>query len=294
MKASWVGLLLLMSFRATVSFGQTPVDEEGKIILKAFSEHGVPAPQLGWVLPSGDLVTEIDSKQVTVLGEKIEARVVLQTGVISAKTAIAFVKKNEVDCDQYDSEKPVPLYRYDAKLPHSKFASRVFVLPGDQSKTVRAGFVDYKPSEAQATPVWRAMRYRIGEKRILKAVRQGDRNFVYSFASTYGKDGNLKRQGKFLQDASGLILGQFIEDMNEDTLCDGCGMPTYAEDVKSLYTPAMNLVSIKGLNFPLILEDSGTVEGRAIDLFTFAAKGQPSEYRQYEYVVTCILGNEPK
>jgi hypothetical protein len=38
------------------------------------------------------------------------------------------------------------------------------------------------------------------------------------------------------------------------------------------------------------MEDSSTVEGRAIDLFTFAAAGKSSRYRIYEYVVTCFTG----
>jgi hypothetical protein len=135
-----------------------------------------------------------------------------------------------------------------------------------------------------------------GQNHLLHAIRhlasqeQGT-TFFYAFASVYGKDGTLARQGAFLQDQTGRILGKEIEDVNEDNLCDGCTAPTYKDDLQA-GAPALNLISIAGLPYPMVLQDSSTIEGRAIELFTFSASGQPSHYRKYEYMVTCVLGPE--
>ena len=42
---------------------------------------------------------------------------------------------------------------------------------------------------------------------------------------------------------------------------------------------------------PVLVVDTSTVEGRALSMITFDTNGLKSEWRDYEYVVNCILDN---
>jgi hypothetical protein len=267
-------------------------DDEEEPIQKAFIALGSKPPELGWVLPDGELVTELSANKVTIFSELSEIRPASRVGVIPANSVHEYVKKNQVDCDQIDGENPAPLYRYTAKLSPAKRAPQIFVVSGPSNTGIKAGFEEYKATAAEQSPVWQAMAYQHDQKQHVRSVQQPNGTVFYTFAATYSKDKTLFRKGAFLQDHTGKILGKQIEDVNGQELCDGCAVLTYRDGLQDVYA-FQNLISIPTLPYPMVLEDSSTVEGRAIDLFTFSNSGQPTIYRKYEYMVTCILGPDP-
>lgn len=294
----WIIASLYLAY-ATVVISQTPMvdGDDGKLIEDAFKRMKIKTPQLGWILPNGDVVTEIAAKEITIIARNSNLQIAPQIGIIPAKEVPAFIRKNQVDCDQIDEKAPQPIYRYTAKMPTSKFASQVLVVPRLLSAEIKSGHEEFKPTDMQLKPLWKEMKLLPGQKHLLHAIRQANdgqqsANFFFSYVTTYGKNGVESRQGVFLQDQTGKILGRQIEDLDEDHACDGCGLSTY-EDDRHLMSLSVNLISIATLPYPMVLQDSSTIEGRAIDLFTFSASGQPSHYRPYEYMVTCILGSDP-
>jgi hypothetical protein len=290
------GILALGASGLVLGQGQSDVDEDGKIIQDAFAARKSALPELGWVLPNGELVTEVSAPEVTILAEKIEPRDAPQLGVIPAAQVVAYVKLNQVDCDRSDEMdlgKLKPLYRYAAKMPVRKWATRVLVLAGRANADMRAGYELYKPSETELKSVWTAMELRPGQKQVIDSLQQNGSKQFFVFAETYSKNRLLYRQGVFLVDHTGLILGQYIEKVNGEAMCDGCGVPLYQKGRTTSYL-FQNVISIPELPYPMVLEDSSTVEVRAVDLFTFSTSGQMSLYRKYEYMVTCILGPDSK
>lgn len=289
--------VILLIAHGMLAVSQTPMvsGDEGKLIEDLFAGMKIKPPELGWILPNGDLVTEVNAKEVSILAQNSAPRVAPQIGIIAADAVPAFVAQNRIDCDQMNGEKPLPIYRYAAKMPSSKDVSQVLVLSGRSGNEIKSGHEEYKPTEAQLKPVWQDMKLLSGQKHLLHAIRQSTGQqptmTFYTFASVYGKDGTLARQGVFLQDQTGKILGREIEEVNEDNLCDGCTASTYKDDLQAS-SQALNLISISSLPYPMVLQDSSTIEGRASELFTFSASGQPSHYRKYEYMVTCVLGKE--
>jgi len=286
-----IGLLLFFSRGTAVSIAQSPQDDDGKAILDVFAAQRIPQPMLGWVLPNGELVTEVVSSEVTVFAEGIAPKVAPQIGVIPIKSVLAYVKKNEADCDQLNEDKPVPLYRYDAKMPKSKVVSQVFVSGGRLGLALNAGFVEFKATEPVLEPVWREMRSKPGQRRLARSVGRSEGTYFYTIAATFMQDGRLLRKGLFLQDRSGKIVGKKIENVNGEEECDGCAVLKYRDGLKYIY-PVLNLITLPGLPYPVLMEDSSGVEGRAIDLFTFTSTGTASQYRIYEYMVTCIIGSD--
>ena len=266
-------------------------DDDGAFIQNAFTGMKLKPPELAWVLPSGELVTEFSAKELTIFSAKISPVAASNAGEIPAESVKAYVMKNKVDCHQAAETEPSPLYRYTATMPSSKQAEQVLVLERHTQSQITGGFTDVKLNAKQTDPVWLAMDARSGRKRLIYTAKQPGRLFSYSFAMLFTNKGNLMREGTFLQDQTGKILGKEIDDVDEDHLCDGCGLPTYEWEV-ARGNPALNLITIPTLPYPMVLMDSSTVEGRAIELFTFSATGQSSHYRKYEYMVTCILGSK--
>ena len=111
----------------------------------------------------------------------------------------------------------------------------------------------------------------------------------YVIAATYDSSTHaLRRSVLVLYDSVGAFAGYRLED-GKAFECDGCGEARYEEGLGRIYN-VLNGFEVPGFPYPLLLLDSGTVEGRALSLLTFAPLGPLSEYRIYEYVVTCILG----
>jgi hypothetical protein len=93
-----------------------------------------------------------------------------------------------------------------------------------------------------------------------------------------------------LHDAEGEVLGSQTWTVGpDDPICADCGTPTYDDSLKGLFA-VRKVFSLPGFRYPVLLRDTGTIEGRAISLVTFDESGEYQEQREYEYVVNCILG----
>lgn len=276
-----------LTFRA---YSQAPeTDDDGKLIEDGFTSINITPPQLGWILPNGELVSEVSTNELTILAERNPLRLAQQIGTVNPPLVPAFIKAHRVDCDQAAEERPQPIYRYAAKLPPAKQAEQAFVFSGRLSENGLAGIKETTPGPEQMNPVWDAMRSNAGQERLSYAAQLPGSSFTFIFAKLFTRKGDLLREGTFLEDHRGAILGREIREADEDHLCDGCSLPTYSDEVR-IGLPAMNILSVPTLPYPMVLMDSSTAEGRAIELFTFSKAGQPSHYRKYEYIVTCILG----
>jgi hypothetical protein len=97
----------------------------------------------------------------------------------------------------------------------------------------------------------------------------------------------LVKSAFILHDPAGRIVGSEVTE-GAAFGCDGCGVPTLDQGLRRLYA-VLNGFQFTMFPYPLLLLDTGTVEGRALSLVTFAPTGTHAEYRIYEYVVGCIL-----
>ncbi len=270
---------------------QNENDDDGTFIQNAFAKMKIKPPELGWVLPNGEMVSEISAKELTILSARTPPIAASNAGIIPAQSVRAFIRKNKVDCDQAEEREPVPIYRYTSTMPPSKQAKQVLVLQGHVQSQISGSFINDKLDAKQTDPIWLAMGAHPGQRRLIYTAKQPGKPFLYSFAMLFKKNGDLMREGTFLQDQEGKILGREIDDVDEDDLCDSCGLPTYEWEI-TRGNPALNIITIPTLPYPMVLMDSSTVEGRAIELFTFSATGLPSHYQKYEYMVTCLLGSQ--
>jgi hypothetical protein len=113
----------------------------------------------------------------------------------------------------------------------------------------------------------------------------------YPFYSTHAlydsSTESLVQSALMLHDSKGNVIAWSVAEAREYE-CDGCAIPSRTDGLRVLYY-VMNIYSLPGFLYPVLLLDSSTMEGRALSLVTFTPEGEQAEYRIYEYVVNCIL-----
>ena len=285
-----LGLALLSLSQHALGIAQQPTPEaEDAYITEAFKSADLPLPQLGWILPSGDLVTEMSALSLLVLSDNPAIVGAKQSGSIPSAKIKQFVRQEKIDCDQLNEPSPTALFLYKTGLPPQKEARQVLVINASSGSIHALGSNSYKSSPVEEAVLWKPLATTPANKNLARSFAIPGSQFFYVVAGTYDRKGVLIRSGIFLEDHSGQILGKEIDDVQGSQQCDGCGVITIKDGINAIY-PVLNVVQIPGLTYPALLADTSTVEGRAIELFTFSPKGEPSRIRFYEYMVTCILG----
>lgn len=247
-------------------------------------------PDLGWILPSGELVSELSAPSLLVLSKNVTIVIAKKSGAIPAGSVEQFIKKQKVDCDGLNEPSSKPLYRYVTGLPATKTTRQVFVLNAPPAKIQSSSLTRYKPSAAEEAVIWKDLNSSPSGKRSSQSIAVPGSQVFYTIAATYNRKGIIIRSGIFLENHSAQILGKEIDDVQGEEECDGCGVATIQDGINVVY-PVLSVLQFPGLAYPVLLADTSTVEGRATELFTFSPKGEPSRFRLYEYMVTCILGS---
>jgi hypothetical protein len=128
-----------------------------------------------------------------------------------------------------------------------------------------------------------------GSNLIHKSLRlkHAESDYFYSLHAVYDVSSTrLLIKALFLHSTDNTIAAYNIEEIDEESLCDGCSIPTVSDGMEAVFD-VINLFEIPGFLYPLIMLDTSTFEGKAISLITFTDKNLYSEYRLYEYVVNC-------
>ena len=257
-----------------------------------FEKSNIPLPQLGWIVPSGELITELSAPSLIVLSDRPAIVTARMVSALPASEIKDFVKRHQVDCDQTTDDSRIPLYRYQTGLPPQKNVKQVMVIghTSADTKAQSSRLSTYIPTTSEQAPAWKALLAGPIGHHVSRSIAVPNSPLFYTLAATYNRKGIILRSGIFLQDHSGNILGQEIQNIQGQNQCDGCGVPTETDGIDAVYD-VENLLTLPGLAYPALLINSSTAEGRAIELFTFSQAGEPSRFRLYEYMVTCILGS---
>lgn len=268
-------------------WAQLDTGDTSKYLADAFHRSFGTTPKLGWVMPNGTVVTDVDAKNLTILSTKHNIILAPQSSRVTAAESMNFVKKNKLACDVISDNIPKSLYLYATNLRQEGRNPQVLVLE-HQIVGVAAGYEEFQPPEAGIRDVWNRMKLRSSRQmRKTYSVRQRGSEYYFTFAALYDEKSEMSKKGIFLQKKNGTVVGEDIVPISEETSCDGCGVPTYAERLQD-DSPIMNMFSFSSFLYPVLMLNTSTVEGRAVSLKTFTNNARPSEYRLYEYVVNCL------
>lgn len=289
---SWIpAAVALLCTIGMAQSGTTAISGNDAGPTSPYLEHGFlsvigEVPRLGWVLPDSTLVTSENGETITVLSSMPTISQAHLRAEIPFNDRDDFVLKHHVACEVVSTGAPFRLFLYESAVRPNGRNPQVFYthksLPGGV-----AGYSEIPIPPSGRAQVWKRMRpkSRTQLRKAFAVGRQGAPH-SYSFAALYdGPQREMTRKGMFLHASDGRVIASKIYDIN-GFVCDGCAVPTYKQRLQD-ETPVINFFTFPHFQYPVLMLDTSTFEGRASSLVTFSPDGEQSEYRLYEYVIHC-------
>lgn len=240
--------------------------------------YGFP-PVMGWMIPPNEVVAAVKLPAIFVFSNE---------GYVKA-TFVRELKEKEVKEINYLTMlcyKGQVYYLYKIKGKF-KQRNRAFYTKKKISG-VKMGYKKVVLSEKTLKLSRSAMKSKPDDLHKYFAITSADGKKVYSFHGLYqSKSKNLRKQAMILHDSKGIILALEETIINENNLCDGCGIPTFSHDLRRSFH-VLNTLTIPKFPYPLALLNTSSIEQSAISLMTFDLKRKHSEYRTSEYTVNCL------
>ncbi|HAK60108.1 MAG TPA: hypothetical protein DCO77_06960 [Nitrospiraceae bacterium] len=274
--------------------------EDAKYISAVFEKKVLELPMMAWLVPPDIIITNEKHKTITLYSKSKTIQTATYVKVLSKDEVTIIRNKYGVACEDLPAQFAHPYYQYKfaKKLEKQlKDADRVFYTGKNLKKSVTAGYT-YKDLDGRTTNEVKKLKEFSKQEYLHNyfAIQPKGSPYVYSFHGLYKvKTKELFRQGVILHDTAGKILARHFWEIEEETMCDGCGIPLYRNqypkfshlDMNYLFF-LINTFSFPDFPYPLLMLDTGTIEGRASSLITFSSKGTYSEHREYEYIVNCL------
>jgi len=268
------------------------VAEDDDYIGARFKQYFGSAPSLAWVVPPHRLITEKrHATPRTFASGGFEAWTYQAT--LPVEPAMDLRREWHVACESNGS-----LYEYSGEGPPLEFPERVLLIDS-AGADVRTGLVTLaaEPSWlADGLAILFAGRRAAAHRDTAFSAAAGDE--FYSFHAAYDTSASadeemethgvkyLIRRGLLLHGPGGAVIASKVTDVPA-VECDGCGTPTITDDFGTVFA-VLRVLRLPGFPHPVLLLNTGTVEGRALSLATFDEGGEYRSYRLYEYVVSCF------
>jgi hypothetical protein len=268
-------------FVDTLSRAPDAADEVGGYIDSVFNSEVHESPRMGWFV-GGRFLAEERHPTIQILS--------VDTLIVEGRFARIRTARERTEIqDKYlrACGAPSALAEYTLSTPVDTERTRALFLARSFPTPPRVGFRQAPISRAAA-----AAGHALLDSVPPSALYADSTVFVagggeyYSIHAAYDRSTKeLLQSALVLHDTSGRVVAHSVETYSGD-LCDGCGKPTLSDGLRSVYR-IDNAFVFPGFRHPVLLLDTGTVEGRALSLITFTPAGKESSYRLYEYVVDC-------
>jgi hypothetical protein len=257
-------------------------DDDGYVgmrLKRQFNE----TPRMGWFLPGAGFVAPEQHDAVTVITDSGSPSRLAYAALVTPSQRKA-MKEQFLACETFAKD---PLFLFTGASSRGDFPRALFVTQSLPA-TVRGGLESASLAADDLAAVDRALGWdRVAGPRWDRAFTLPGSPFSYSIHRRYdGASKELRREALVLHGADHRIVAFDRHDDLEKELCDGCGLPSLADDLGFLFRP-LNLFQFPEFPYPLMLFDTSTIEGRALSLTTFTPEGRVSSFRRYEYAFTC-------
>jgi hypothetical protein len=259
----------------------------GDYIAHVFLSQLGEVPRMGWFIPPDRFLARVQRERLVLYSREPSLPVTPYVAVLDSGERRRVTQTYAVACDPDTGE--LAVYRAPKPVPEPDRAFFTTKPPQD----TRVGLASVPLSVQQQDAVLRWLGWLSSDTlHLSEAVGFTPDTAAYSIHALYDPaTRSLVRAALVVHNDAGTPVAYSVTD-STGFMCDGCGLPTHDDGPGSLYR-VLNLFRMPGFVHPLLLLDTGTIEGRAVSLLTFTPDGQLSEFRDYEYVVGCILGNRP-
>lgn len=240
-------------------------------------------PRMGWFTSLHGFVALEDIDEVNIYAPVGFPSAGKRKAALSGQQITEIQGLDREVCDLQEKDRPISF-----DVGRATDAARAFYTRRPYEGGVRSGMVTVPLNAADMARVNRLLGW--PGRDVLRrdeAIGVRRQSFYYSWHRLYDSStGHLSREAIVLHAKDGQILwNQVMQDLDKEQVCDGCGIPTYADGGGEYVL--LNMFELPGFSYPVLLLDTSTAEGRAISLATFTPKGIFSSVRAYEYVAQC-------
>lgn len=262
------------SLRAAGAPGQTDREYVARAFMDAIGEE----PRMGWLLPDGRFLAATTATELVLYAASRTPAPLRREGAVTAQERRALTRRYAVACDDTASLNAYALSNPPEHAARALFTTRA--LPG-----LRSGLVPVPVAPGLGDRIASAMGWSAGASRLDTAVAiPGDRLW-YSFHARYDPGTQLLLQTALVLHDAGGVVASALQDAS-DYACADCEAPQLRDGLLPLFN-VLNVFAATAFPYPLLLMDTGTIEGRALSLVTFTPAQRRAELREYEYVVNC-------
>lgn len=281
------------SFLATSLGGQESLVQpspEGAFIAPLFKERLGEAPRMAWVVTPDMVIAEEKHPAIYLYWKRQTVERAEYLGPVGKEELVQLRRQHNVACDPLDQTDYRPYFKYRLPGLATYHALQVFYTSALPQRMVPGYRTTQLSPEALAATLARLNPSAPERLHTHFALAPNSSLYTYSFHDFFGpQTKELVGEAIVLHLPDGQPFAWKWWDVNEETLCDGCGRPIYDPAPEKSSFGVINTFVVEMFPFPLLLLDSSTVEGRALSFTTFTMEGTYDEYRLYEYVVNCIL-----
>jgi hypothetical protein len=233
---------------------------------------------LGWAFPDGSVVTSVKADEIEFLSAE-QADTARFSRALRSEEVATLTTKFKHPCEVPQAT----LFLYEAQARIADAQQVIVIGAGSKVKYLGSKLDPKAKISGQSLTGLRVQK----NEESMTEVWAADQNAQYLVAGVYDRSTKqLVRQGLFLHDFAGTVLGGKVDEVSEETMCDGCGVPTKQDGLSAVYR-FLAVFTIEGFDFPLLLVDTSTIEGEAISLITFSkVPGREAKYEElrfYEY-----------
>lgn len=241
------------------------------------------SPRMGWLVPPERVLAKERHRELFLYASTEIPFGAQFSQLVSPEEHRLITRTHHVACES-DSA----LAAYELSTPISA-AGRLLYTSRSFTEETLAGIVPIAVSPEQLVQVSQLLEWPLASSlQLHEAYGVGLGLPFYSTHALYDSSTeSLVQSALVLHDSKGNVIAWGVAEAPEYE-CDGCAIPSRTDGLRVLYY-VMNIYSLPGFPYPVMLLDTSTMEGRALSLVTFTPEGEQAEYRIYEYVVNCVL-----
>jgi hypothetical protein len=261
-------------------------DERAGYIAATFLRNGMELPRLGWIVPPNTVITREYLPHVYVYSDSASVEQARWQRRVTPAELRRLRETAGIACGRASEHN-----RY--ALPDPKGQTQAEeATPGEILYTAHflvKGPSDVSTTETSAKEIADGYSLFAVNRRgtLTKAFDVAADGWVFTMIGFYDDQSNeMFAEGMILYDASKKVVGSESWDVSDDTVCEGCDVPAYDDDLEDEF-PVLNVYRIPHFAAPLLLEDTSFGQTGALSLVTFDADGNYAEYRLTEDLGGC-------
>jgi hypothetical protein len=270
---------------------QTTASSDGQgYITATFIRYGMELPRLGWIVPPATVIAREHVSDIFVYSDAPAIERARWSRRITPAELRQLREDGGIACGRAAEYHQYTLPAPPADAPPLEPGQILFTTRPLVKRPSDASMGDSSPDEI--TDAYKL--FGINRRGTLtKAFDLQVDDYVFAFIGFYEAESEeMFAEGIVLYDPSGKAIGSESWDVSDETVCNGCLVPTYDDELDDEFS-ILNVYRLPHFAAPVLLEETSFGLTGALSLVTFDPQGAYAEYRLTEDLSGCEEPAQP-